>query len=70
MPRSPMDECDYLFVQVEYPYLGIILNTKGDFVQFLWKLCDKGLLGDLSPMRRSQPGMGRDMDHPEGQSKN
>ena len=34
MPGSLMDECDCLFVQVEDPYLKIILNTKGTLPNF------------------------------------
>ena len=60
MSGSPMDECDCLFVQLEDPYLEIILNTKETLPNFHEKLCDKDLLGDLSPMRLSRPEMGRD----------
>ena len=59
--RSLIDECDYFFVQVEDPYLGIILNIKGILSNFCEKKCVmKGLLGDLYPMHLSRPWSGCD----------
>ena len=44
----------------EDPYLGFILNTKRILSNFRENFVVKGLLGDLSLMHRSRPGLGRD----------
>ena len=49
------------FVQGEDLYLGNSPEYMGDSAQIFMKLYDQGLLGDPSPMRRSRPGLGRDI---------
>ena len=47
-------------MQVEDPYLEIVLNTRETLPNFFLKSSSVGLLGDVSPMRRSRPEWGRD----------
>ena len=42
--------CVCIIVQVEDPYLGIVLNTRENLPNFFLKRSSVGLLGDMSPM--------------------
>ena len=46
--------------------MRVVLNIKETLFNFL-KVFGEGLLGDLSPMRRSWPGLGRDILAPRRQ---
>ena len=51
----------FVDLQDEFSYLENILNTKGTLSNFFFKNFDGARLAwGLVPMRRSQPGLGRD----------
>ena len=62
MPGSPMVLFACVFCGRWGSVFGNSPKYKGNSAQTLRKLCDQGLLGNFSPMRRSRPGLGRDKD--------